>query len=111
MVERLKADLEAKKAKLEEMRRLREERRKADQRRQEARVFNAFNLSTETSINQAVGTADDNNIACAEGSRRAVEGTIWYKGNLSIQALQRGANTIILHSWHSSIKISEYRSL
>jgi hypothetical protein len=38
MPERLKADLEAKKAKLEEMRRLREERRKADQRRQDTRV-------------------------------------------------------------------------
>ena len=38
MPERLKADLEAKRAKLEEMRRLREERRKADQRRQETRV-------------------------------------------------------------------------
>lgn len=45
-VEKLKADLEAKKAKLEEMRRLREERRKADQRRQEARVSKRVQFGT-----------------------------------------------------------------
>jgi hypothetical protein len=38
MPERHRAELEAKKAKLEEMRRLREDRRKADQKRQETRV-------------------------------------------------------------------------